>query len=158
MLVSAVTPFLGKGPGNEDGVDPSVFAGMTHGVREDRPGFFEGFAKTFYGSSFLGLGTAVPAGILQWTMSMTMQASPRATIECVRAFSGTDFRNDLARIAVPTLLIHGTGDQTVPIGVSSHRAAGMIAGSHLTEYEGAPHGLFFTERARLARDLIDWAR
>ena len=158
VLVSAVTPFLAQGPGNEDGVDPSVFDGMMHGIREDRPGFFEGFGKMLYGSSFLGFGTAVPAGILQWTMSMTMQASPRATIECVRAFSATDFRADLARIAIPTLLIHGTGDQTVPIGVSSHKAVGLIAGAHLTEYEGAPHGLFFTERARLARDLIDWAR
>ena len=158
VLVSAVTPLLLKGPDNDDGVDGSVFDGMVAGVRHDRPSFLETFSKMFYGSAFLGIGAAVPTPVLQWTLMMAMQAAPKATTDCVRAFSATDFRADLARIRVPTLLIHGTGDQTVPIGVSSHKARALIPGATLTEYEGASHGLFFTERERLARDPIAWAR
>ncbi len=158
VLVSAVTPLLLKTPDNDDGVDASVFDGMISGIRDDRPSFFEHFGKMFYGSSFLGMGTAVPASVLQWTQTMALQASPKATLDCARAFSATDFRADLPRIRVPTLLIHGTGDQTVPIDVASRKAATMIPGAQLVEYEGASHGLFFTERQRLAGDLIGWAR
>lgn len=157
VLLSAVTPLLLKGPDNPDGADPSIFEGMLAGLRDDRPSFLSNFGKSFYGSNWIG-ATAVPAPIQEWTFQLAMQASPRATLECVKAFSATDFRSDLARIAVPTLVIHGTGDQTVPIDISGRKAAAAIREARLLEYEGASHGLFYTERARLARDLIDFAR
>ena len=85
---------------------------------------------------------------------MAMQGSPLATLDCVRLFSETDFRADLAAIRVPTLVIHGTSDATVPTEVSGRRTAASIAGARLVEYQGAPHGLFYTERNKLNADLL----
>lgn len=94
--------------------------------------------------------------LLDWARGVALQGSLRATLGCLRAFSGTDFRPDLKAFTLPTLLIHGTGDRTVPIEASSRLAAQGIAGSQLIEYEGAPHGLFATHKARLTRDLLDF--
>jgi pimeloyl-ACP methyl ester carboxylesterase len=85
-----------------------------------------------------------------------MQASLKATIECMRSFSSTDFRGDLPAFKVPTLIIHGTEDKTVPIDASARIAAKGIANSTLIEYDGAPHGLFATEKKRLTADLLDF--
>ncbi len=156
-LVAAVTPFLLKTPDNEDGVEGSVFDGMVDGLRRDRPAFVEAFGKMFYGHSLLG-GAAVSTGVQAWTLGMAMMASPRATLECVRAFGTTDFRADLRQAGLPVLVIHGTSDATVPIAASGRKTAALIPGATLIEYDGAPHGLFMTEHARLARDLIDYAR
>ena len=87
-----------------------------------------------------------------------MQGSLKATLECLKSFSTTDFRGDLASFKVPTLIIHGTEDKTVPIEASARLAARGIAQSLLIEYEGAAHGLFATEKERLSRDLIDFLR
>ncbi len=157
VLVSSVAPFMLKTDDNPEGVDGSIFDQMIDGVRSDRPEFLTEFGKKFYGRAMLG-GAAVSTGIQQWTLMMAMQASPRATIECVKAFGRTDFRADLARASKPVLVIHGTADQTVPIDVAGRRAAAMVPGATLIEYEGAPHGLFVTEHARLADDLIAFAR
>ena len=92
--------------------------------------------------------------LLEWARSIALQASLKATIECMRSFSSTDFRPDLAAINVPTLLIHGTEDKTVPIAASSRLAAQSIAQSTLIEYDGAPHGLFATDKDRLTGDLL----
>ena len=157
VLVASVAPFLLKTDDNPEGVDGGVFDKMVEGVRSDRPEFLTAFARTFYGHSLLG-GAAVSTGIQQWTLMMAMQASPRATIECIKAFGRTDFRPDLARATKPVVVIHGTDDQTVPIDVSGRRVAASVPGATLIEYEGAPHGLFITERDRLADDLIAAAR
>jgi pimeloyl-ACP methyl ester carboxylesterase len=85
-----------------------------------------------------------------------MQASLRATLECLKSFSTTDFRSDLAAFKVPTLIIHGTQDKTVPIDASSRVAAKGIKQGTLVEYDGAPHGLFATHKGRLTKDLIDF--
>jgi pimeloyl-ACP methyl ester carboxylesterase len=87
-----------------------------------------------------------------------MQASLKATLECLRSFSTTDFRGDLPFFKVPTLVIHGTEDKTVPIEASARPAAKGISQSTLIEYEGAPHGLFATDKDRLSKDLIDFIR
>ena len=157
VLVASVVPFMLQTADNPEGVDGGVFDGMIEGVRSDRPEFLTDFAKQFYGHSLLG-GVAVSTGIQQWTLMMAMQASPRATIECIKAFGRTDLRADLARATKPVLVIHGTNDQTVPIDVAGRRAAAAIPGATLVEYDGAPHGLFITERDRLADDLIAFAR
>lgn len=157
VFVSAVTPFMLRTDDNPEGVDGAIFDGMIDGVRGDRPEFLTEFGKTFFGRSLLG-GAAVSTGVEQWVLVMAMQASPRATIECIKQFGRTDFRTELQRTDKPVLVIHGTGDKTVPIDVSGRRTASIVGGARLVEYEGAPHGLFITERDRLAEDLITFAR
>jgi pimeloyl-ACP methyl ester carboxylesterase len=87
-----------------------------------------------------------------------MQASLKATLDCAKAFATTDFRPDLAAVTVPTLIIHGADDATVPIGVSSRKAAPGIAGSVLKEYEGGPHGLLASHKDRIRDDVLAFLR
>jgi len=154
-LVSAVTPYLLRTEDNPDGVDGSVFDQMIDGLRRDRPNFLATFGKQFFGAGLLNF--TVTSEILQWSLMMAMAGSPKATLDCVRAFSETDFRADMAAFRVPTLIIHGDSDATVPVGKSARVAASMISRAELKEYEGAPHGLFFTEKDRLNRDLLAFA-
>ena len=85
-----------------------------------------------------------------------MQASLQATLECAKSFASTDFRPDLAAFKVPTLIIHGTDDKIVPIDAAGRAAAKGISQATRIEYEGAPHGLFATEKDRLTRDLLQF--
>ena len=100
------------------------------------------------------LSSSVSDEVIEWARSVSMQAGLNATLGCAKAFATTDFRPDLAAFKVPTLIIHGTDDKTVPIDAAGRAAAKGIAGSTLIEYEGAPHGLFATEKNRLTRDLL----
>ncbi|WP_281825562.1 alpha/beta fold hydrolase [Jannaschia rubra] len=155
-LISSVVPYMKKSQDNPDGVDPSVFEQMKEGLQKDRPGFLQDFFKGFY-----GMGTdagGVSDGILKWSWMMAMMASPKATIDCVDAFGTTDFRPDLAAFDVPTLVVHGTGDQTVPIDPSGRAAAQGIAGAELREYDGAPHGLTATHAEQLTDDMLRFLR
>ena len=152
VLVSAVTPFLLKTPDHEDGVPRATFDEIVQGLRDDRPHFLASFGKGFFGAGMLNF--TVTAEILQWAQMLALQASPKATLDCVRAFSETDFRNDMRAFTVPTLVIHGDADTTVPIDVAGRAASRMIPGAKLIVYGGAPHGLFFTEKDRLNADLL----
>ena len=156
-LVAAVTPYLLKGADNPEGVDASVFQGMLDGLNKDRADFLSSFAKTFYGSAALGLGVAVSAAEAQWTLSMAMPASPKATLECVNAFAATDFRPDLSAVHVPALVIHGDNDQTVPIAASGERTAQALPHAQYLVYPGAPHGLHLLNKDRLNEDLFAFA-
>ncbi|MCM2442336.1 alpha/beta hydrolase [Agrobacterium vitis] len=154
VLVASVVPYLLKDESNPEGVDASVFEGMKKDIREDRFAFLQSFAKTFYG---VGLVTSpVSQGVLDWSFILGIMASPKATIDCVDAFGKTDFRPDLAAFTIPTLVIHGTADKTVPIDPAGRAAANGIAGAKLIEYEGEPHGLFAAAPDRLNRDLIEF--
>jgi non-heme chloroperoxidase len=152
VLVSSVVPFMLKTNDNPTGVDPSVFEGMTTAMKQDRAKFFTGFFKDFYSGD--SSSSPVSQEVLEWSRSVAMQAGLKATLECANAFASTDFRPDLPAFSVPTLIIHGTGDKTVPIDASGRQAAKMIANSHLIEYDGAPHGLFATHGEELSKDLI----
>lgn len=156
VLVSAVTPFLLKTADNPDGVDRSVFDQMVEGLQADRPGFLEGFGKKFFGAGLLNF--SVSSALLDWSKSLALQASKKATLDCVRAFSETDFRPDMARFTTPTLVIHGDADSTVPPDVSARAAQRLLPRSRLVEYPGAPHGLMYTEKDRLNADLIAFLR
>ncbi len=106
---------------------------------------------------FYGVGwvtSPVSQGVLDWTFILAVMAGPKATIDCVDAFGLTDFRKDFAAFTVPTLVIHGTGDKTVPIDPTGRAAAKAITGAKLIEYEGEPHGLFATAPDRLNKDLL----
>jgi pimeloyl-ACP methyl ester carboxylesterase len=96
--------------------------------------------------------------VLQWSGNVSMQAGLNATLGCAKAFSSTDFRPDLASFRVPTLIIHGTADKTVPIDGSARQAAKAIAGSTLIEYDGAPHGLLASHKDRLIGDVLSFVR
>jgi len=136
------------------GTDQAAFDKSAQAMKADRARFFTGFFRTFFG---VGAATSpVSQELLEWARGIAMQASLKATLECARSFSSTDFRGDLPAFKVPTLIIHGTEDKTVPIDASSRAAAKGIAGSTLVEYEGAPHGLFATHKARLIKDLLDF--
>jgi non-heme chloroperoxidase len=152
VLLSAVTPMLLKTPDHPEGADASVFAKMLDGLAADRPNFLASFGKQFFGAGLLNF--TVTTEILEWALWMAMKASPKATTDCVHAFSETDFRPDMKAFTMPTLVIHGTSDATVPIDISGRQAASMIAGSTFIEYEGAPHATFFTAKDRLNADLL----
>lgn len=94
--------------------------------------------------------------ILDWTRDMAMVASPRATLECVTAFGTADFTGDVSRIRVPTLIIHGTSDKTIPIAATAQRLAKMLPDARLIEYGGAPHGLTATHADQLVEDLLEF--
>ena len=156
VLVSSVVPFMLKTPDNPEGTEQSEFDDMAEDMKEDRAKFFAGFAKDFYGVGLLS--NPVSAEVLEWTRSLAMQASLKATLDCAKSFSSTDFRHDLAAFKVPTLIIHGTDDKTVPIDAAGRAAAAGIANSTLVEYEEAPHGLFATHKERLNSDLLNFIR
>ncbi len=152
VLISAVTPFLLKTNETPNGVPEDIFTGMKDGLRDDRAAFLTEFSKDLYGQDTDAGG--VSQDVLDWTLDLAMQGSETATIACVDAFGKTDFRPDMAAIRVPTLVIHGTGDMTVPIDASGRESAKMIDGALLKEYAGAPHGLFATHADKLNADLI----
>jgi non-heme chloroperoxidase len=155
-LISSVLPFMLKKNNNPDGEEQEVFNNMIEDIKADRAKFFAGFFKKFFG---IGIITQpVSDELMHWMLSIAMQASLRATIECVKSFSSTDFRDDLSAFNVPTLIIHGTEDKTVPIEISSREAAQGIPQAKLIEYEGAPHGLFATDKDMLSRDLISFLK
>jgi non-heme chloroperoxidase len=153
-LISAVTPFLLKTNDNPDGVDSSVFEGMMKEMKDDRIGFLDGFGKAFFGVSMISHPVSTP--LLEYYRMLASLATARSTQQCAIAFSSTDFRKDVSAITVPTLIIHGDDDKTVPIEVSGNRTAAMLPNSRYIVYEGAPHGLFYTHRGQLNRDLIQF--
>ena len=156
VLVSAVTPYLLRTGDNPEGVERGAFDQMVDGLRQDRPHFLAEFGKKFLGVGLLNF--SVSNEIQQWTLMMAMLASPKATIDCVRAFSETDFRRDLAATRVPALVIHGGSDVTVPLAKSGQITASILPDAELKVYDGAPHGLVFTEKDRLNQDLLDFIK
>ena len=153
-LISSVVPFMLKTEDNPHGTPQSVFAEMTAGMKADRAKFFADFFKDFYGVSLLSHPVSEP--LMEVSRSVAMQAGLKATLACAGAFATTDFRPDLAAFKVPTLIIHGTDDKTVPIDASGRAAAKGIANATLIEYDGAPHGLFATHKERFTKDLLEF--
>lgn len=155
-LVSSVLPFRLKTDDNPLGTEQATFDKTARALHEDRAKFFTDFFHAFFGVGTLG--HMISKERLEHMRAIAMQASPKATLECLKSFSRTDFRSDLAHFKVPTLIIHGTKDKTVPIEASARISAKGIAQSRLIEYEGAPHGLFATHKERLSNDLLDFIR
>ena len=155
-LISSVVPYMLKTDDNPDGVPREQFEEMKQQIVKDRFGFLQSFAKMFYGVGLVS--HPVSQGVLDWTFVLAIMASPLATRACVDAFGTTDFRPDLASFTMPTLVVHGTSDKTVPIDAAGRAAARGIAQSTLLEYDGEPHGLFATAPDRLNNDLIEFLR
>ena len=153
-LISTVLPFLQKTAGNPDGVDQKVFEEIMQQIRNDRVGFLDEFGKVFFGVNMVSHPVSKP--LLEYYRMLGSFAAARSTLQCVVAFSQTDFREDVRTIKIPTLIIHGNDDKIVPIEASSNRTAAMIPGSHYLVYEGAPHGLFYEYRQKLNADLVNF--
>lgn len=153
-FVSAVTPYLLKTDDNPDGVDQSVFDEITENIQKDRADFLQTFGKQFYGVSLLS--KPVSQAHLDGDFARAYVASHKATLDCANAFATTDFRNDLSKIQVPALVIHGDSDKTVPIESSGELTAGALSNAQYLVYEGEPHGLFYTQKDRLNEDLLSF--
>lgn len=154
VLVSSIAPFLLQTEDNPEGVPQEQYDGMAKQIREDRIGFLEGFGKDFFGVGLLNKPLSAP--LMDYYRMLASFASPRATLECATSFSTTDFREEMVTINVPTLIIHGDEDKTVPIDISSKKAAKLIPNCRYVVYEGAPHGLFYTEKEKLNTDLVNF--
>ncbi len=151
VLLGAVTPIFGKTADYPQGVDASVFSGIRDGLRKDRAQFISDFAAPFYGTN---AGQTVSQGVLTQTLNIALLASLKGTIDCVTAFGETDFRPDMAKVDVPTLVIHGSNDQIVPFESTGKVAAEMIRGAQLKVYDNAPHGFAVTHQDQLNNDLL----
>jgi pimeloyl-ACP methyl ester carboxylesterase len=150
MLIGSVVPFLLKTEDNPNGAPREVFDGMIEGIRKDRGDFFRTFFRSFFGEG------KVSQAVLDDAWRQAMNAGLRPTLACVRAFSETDFRSDLKNFSMPTLVIHGVGDETVPIALSAHVAARAVPGARLIEYEDGAHGIFASNKQQLIDDLMEF--
>jgi pimeloyl-ACP methyl ester carboxylesterase len=153
VLIGSVVPFLLQTDDNPNGAPREVFDGMIEGIRADRAKFFEDFLKDFFG---VGWGAPVSEAAIRNAWRQAMTAGLKPIVACVRAFSETDFRPDLKAFTMPTLIVHGVEDRTVPIELTARTAANAIEGSKLIEYTDGAHGLFESHKDRLIGDLLDF--
>ena len=131
----------------------SDFSPLIASLKQDRPAFF---AKGV--AAFTGGHPAVSPAMTEWIVAQFMRASPRGTIDCMRAIARGDFRADMRAVTVPTLIVHGGKDVVSPLDKNAQKVAELIPGSTLKVYEEAPHGLVITHRDRLAREILGFAR
>jgi len=135
-------------------MDEAMAGMMAQMIAADRPQFLTDGVPTLFAST---AGEPVSEAQQRWILGLALQASPLATLACLRAFAQVDFRSELGAFTMPTLVVHGDADGSQPIAVA-RAVADAIPGSRLVEYADAPHGLFLTERTRLAADLVSFAR
>ncbi len=152
VLVGAVPPLLLQSSTNPGGLPMSVFDEIRAGLLADRSQFYKDLSAPFYGAN--RPNTKVSQGQRDQFWLQSMQVGTNAVVECVKAFSETDFTPDLKRIDKPTLIIHGDDDQIVPIAASARRSVELIKNAQLEIYPGAPHGLTATHRDKFNADLL----
>ncbi|HEY0607395.1 MAG TPA: alpha/beta hydrolase [Herpetosiphonaceae bacterium] len=151
-LIASVVPYMLQTSDNPNGVPQATFDQITAGLKADRAHFYTSFFRDFYGVGLVS--HPVSSEVIDWSRNVAMLAGFNATLGCANAFATTDFRPDLAAFTVPTLIIHGTADQIVPIDASAREAAAKIPHAKLIEYDGGPHGLFATHKEQLTGDLL----
>jgi non-heme chloroperoxidase len=152
VLVGAVTPLMLKTAANPGGLPMAVFDKIRDGVAADRSQFFKDLTAPFFGAN--RPGAKVSQGVRDAFWSLGMQGGLKSEIDCIKAFSETDFTKDLERFDVPTLIIHGDDDQIVPIGPSAHASSKLVKHSTLKIYAGGSHGLADTNTDQLNADLL----
>jgi non-heme chloroperoxidase len=156
VLVGAVTPQMMASPANPDGVPLSVFDGIREGVKSDRAQFFLDLTTPFFG--FNRPGAKVSEGLRQTFLIQGMQCSLKSAYACVKQFSETDFSDDLKKMTIPTLVVHGDDDQIVPLATTARRAVELLPQGRLSVYEGAGHGLPATHKDKLNAELLAFLR
>ncbi len=156
MLLSAVPPLMLKTDANPEGLPIEVFDGLREGVAKDRSQFYKNLAIQFYGAN--RPGAQVSQGILDQFWLWSMQAGIEGAYESIKAFSETDFTEDLRQMDVPTLVMHGEDDQIVPVHDSAHKSARLLKDAREIYYPGAPHGLTATLQDQVNADLLAFLR
>src|SRR5215213_6347131 len=152
VLVGAIPPLMLKTPANPAGTPIEPFDAIRAGVASDRSQFYKDLSAPFYGAN--RPGSTVSQGVRDAFWLMSMQAGLKGAYDCIKAFSETDFTEDLERFDVPTLIIHGEDDQIVPIGASARQSVKLVPGATLKVYPGAPHGLTMTLADQFNADLL----
>jgi non-heme chloroperoxidase len=151
-LIAAVPPLMLQTPDNPGGTPLAAFDGIRAGVRADRSQFFKNVSYAFFGAN--RQGAKVSQGTLDWFWFMAMQASIKGTLDCIKAFSETDFTEDPKKFDRPTLIIHGDDDQIVPIDAAGLASAKTVKNPTLRAYVAAPHGLTITQKDKVNADLL----
>ena len=156
VLIAAVPPIMLKTAANPEGLPIEVFDGIRAGLARDRSQFYKDLAIQFYGAN--RPGAKVSQGLLDQFWTWSMQSGLLNAYECVKAFSETDFTEDLKRFDVPTLVLHGEDDQIVPVKDSAVKSARLIKGAKDVYYPGAPHGITATHQDQVNAELLAFLR
>ncbi|GLY65016.1 alpha/beta fold hydrolase [Amycolatopsis taiwanensis] len=154
VLLAAVPPIMLKSASNPEGLPIEVFDDLRSGIVKDRSRFYKDLAVQFYGANRPGV--KVSQGILDQFWLWSMQAGLKNAYESIKAFSETDFTDDLRRIDVPTLVMHGEDDQIVPVHDSAKKSARLVKDAREIYYPGAPHGLTATHQDQVNADLLEF--
>jgi len=156
VLISAVPPIMVKTDFNPDGVPIDVFDGIREGVRANRADFFKELTMAFYG--YNRPGAKISEGVRESFVAQGMQGGIKALYDCIKAFSETDLREDLQKMTLPTLVIHGDDDQIVPFETCGKATARMLPNSQFKVYAGGSHGICTTEKDRVNADLLTFLK
>src|ERR1017187_5729578 len=156
VLISAVPPLMLKTPANPDGLPMEAFDQLRAAVQADRSPFFKDLSTPFYGAN--RTGAKVSQGLRDSFWLQGMQCGLKAAYDCIKAFSETDFTEDLKKFDVPTLVLHGDDDQIVPIGASALLSSKIIKGATLKVIPGAPHGMCSTLKDQINAELLAFFR
>lgn len=152
VLMGAVPPLMLRTPANPGGTPLDVFDGIRKGVTADRSQYFMDLSLPFYG--YNRPGAKVSQGVRDFFWLQSMMGGLKAEYDCIKAFSETDFTEDLKRIDIPTLVLHGDDDQIVPIQAAALQSAKLVKGAQLKVYTGAPHGMLTTLKNQINEDLL----
>jgi non-heme chloroperoxidase len=156
VLVAAIPPFLLQTGDNPEGVPQALFDGFVQGAQADTPGWMKGFLDNFYNIDTLR-GTLVSDQAYQTSWNLAVTASATAAVACISTWT-TDFRDDLPKIDVPMLVIHGDADQVLPLDKTAKRLPGLIKDVQLTVVEGGPHAIPWTHAGQVSTALLDFIR
>jgi non-heme chloroperoxidase len=156
VFMAAIPPFLLKTPDNPTGVDGAVFEGIKQAIAADRPAFLSKFFADFYNVDVLG-GKQISEEVVRLSWNVGAGASAKGTLDCVSAWL-TDFRKDLQRIVVPTLVVHGDADRITPLSATAAPTQASVKGSRLVVVKGGPHGLNWTHAEEVNRELLKFVQ
>ena len=156
VLIGAVPPIMVKSAARPNGVPLGVLDGIRRGTVADRPQYFKDFTMDFYG--YNGPGAKISEGVRENFVLQGLQAGIKGLYDCIAAFSETDFTEDLRKIDVPTLVMHGDADQIVPFPISGQLTAKIVKNATLKVYPGFPHGMCTTEPDAINKDLLAFVR
>jgi pimeloyl-ACP methyl ester carboxylesterase len=148
-LVAAVTPMVGQAPNNPDGVPRDAIHAIRRAYATNFPAWLRENARPFFAPD-------TPEPMLSWLENIMLQTSLQAVIELYDVLTEEDFRQEMRAIRVPTLIVQGTKDMSIPIEISGYKAVELVEGARLIVYDDAPHGLPLTHAARLNHDLLDF--
>jgi non-heme chloroperoxidase len=155
-LIGAVPPLMIQSETNPEGMPRALFDGLRASIGRDRSQFYREFAVPFYGAN--RSGSKVSDGLREQFWLQSMQVGLKNCIDCIKAFSETDFTEDLKKIDVPTLIVHGEDDQIVPFNISGMRSSKLVKNATLKVYKGAPHCLMATHQEQFNGDLLAFVK